>query len=68
MLHVFLTYSALYQAPLLRALLVSTSCHLTSAFAMLGNKPSEIVCLSNMILIVHFSSAVNFKESVFFHT
>ena len=32
-LHVFLTYSALSQAPFIRALLVSTSCHLIYSFS-----------------------------------
>jgi hypothetical protein len=43
MLHVFLTYSALNQAPIIRALLVSTSCHLTPAFSLLHSlAPKEI--------------------------
>jgi hypothetical protein len=32
-MHVFLTHSALSQAPFIRALLASTSCHLTSLFS-----------------------------------
>jgi hypothetical protein len=41
MLHVFLTYSALNQAPFIRALLVSTSCHLISVISLLNSLAPE---------------------------